>query len=131
MGKDYYTTSEVSKLLGVTDRTVRRRLESYFLKENNAYQISSKMLDILKADTATDSTGQELSENNNIEEVFTPDDYQEFQRRLIEYPILKKDLEYHKRSVESHQRQMEKILDIMHQRNLLEGGDKGYIPIKK
>jgi len=128
MSKDYYSTSEVAELLGVTDRTVRRRLENYFYKDNNTYQISSKMLDVLQADTMSDDSGHEIS-GYNIEEVFTPEDYEEFRKILIEYPMLKKDLEYHKRSAESHQRQMETILKIMHQRNLLEGGDKGYIPI--
>lgn len=129
MSKDYYTTSEVAELLGVTDRTVRRRLESYFSKDNNTYQISSKMLDVLQADTLSDDSGHEIS-GYNIEEVFTPEDYEEFRKILIEYPMLKKDLDYHKRSAESHQRQMETILEIMRQRNLLEGGDKGYIPTR-
>lgn len=131
MGQKYYTTSEVAELLGVSDRTVRRRLESYFSKENNTYQISSKMLDILRSDAFSDSDGHLVSEGENIEEVFTPEEYEEFRKRLIEYHTLKKDLEYHKRSAESHQRQMEMILTLMNQRNLIEGADKGYISKKK
>jgi hypothetical protein len=52
------------------------------------------------------------------------DEYQEFQKRLVEYPLIKKDLEYHRKSAKSHQRQMELILRNLEQRNFIEAKDK-------
>ena len=52
-----------------------------------------------------------------IIEGFTEEEYQEYQKRLIEYPLLKdqieylkKDILYHRKSIESHNRQMELLL---------------------
>ena len=73
-----------------------------------------------------------------ITEAFTSDEYDEFHKRLSEYPILKErtdnltdriddilnGLEYHKKSAESHNRQMELILENLHQRNFIEAKDK-------
>ena len=65
---------------------------------------------------------------NDIEydviEGFSNEEYQEFQKRLIEYPMLQKDLEYHRNSAQSHQRQMEMILRNLEQRNFIEAKDK-------
>lgn len=57
-------------------------------------------------------------------EYFTEDEYQEFHKRLVEYEILKEQLDYHKRSAESHNKQMEIILSLMHQRNYIEAKEK-------
>jgi hypothetical protein len=38
--------------------------------------------------------------------------------------MLQKDLEYHRKSAESHQRQMELILRNLEQRNFIEANDK-------
>ena len=38
------------------------------------------------------------------------EEYEEFHKRLVEYSFLKEQLEYHRKSIESHNRQMELIL---------------------
>ena len=43
-----YTTKQIADILGVTDKSVRRYLNSYFSINNGAYEISEKMLNILK-----------------------------------------------------------------------------------
>lgn len=108
--KDMYRIKEVAKILNVSDRTVERYLKSYFSLENGAYQVSEKMLEVLKFEYIDD-------ESDTVVEEFTKDDYMEFQKRLSEYPLLKertesllKDIEYHRKSIESHNRQMELIL---------------------
>lgn len=131
-----YSTQEVAKILNVTDRTVRRYLSTYISFDNNRFEISEKMLEVLKNDylgqsadsfrtepgQTADVPGQE--EEYDVIEGFTNEEYQEFQKRLIEHPILKKELEYHKKSAESHQRQMELILNNLRERNFIEAKDK-------
>lgn len=105
-----YKLKEIAEILNVSDRTVQRYLNSYFSLEKGAYVVSEKMLDVLKSEYLK-------SESDTVVEEFTKDDYQEFHKRLVEYPLLKErivsiltELEYHKKSVESHNRQMELIL---------------------
>lgn len=62
-------------------------------------------------------TGSDTENEFPIIEGFTEEEYQEYQKRLIEYPLLKdqieylkKDILYHRKSIESHNRQMELLL---------------------
>ena len=105
-----YKIKDIAKILNVSDRTVERYLKSYFSLENGAYQVSEKMLVVLKIEYLE-------NEFDTVVEEFTKDEYTEFQKRLSEYPLLKeriesllKDIEYHRKSIESHNRQMELIL---------------------
>ena len=157
----FYNTKEIAKILGVTDRSVRRYLNTYFSFDNKAFSVSEKMLDIIKSEyigqvadrlrtgdesneykgttkhlertadkTRTGADNNEYEENFDVIEGFTTEEYQEFQKRLIEYPMLQKDLEYHRESAKSHQRQMELILRNLEQRNFIEANDKS-LNIKK
>ena len=45
-----YKIKEIAKILNVSDRTVERYLKSYFCLENRAYQVSEKMLEVLKSE---------------------------------------------------------------------------------
>ena len=139
-----YTTKQIAEILGVTDKSVRRYLNSYFSINNGAYEVSDKMLNILKSEylgQPTDNlrTGEEPQEplkgNEDFEngriEYFTEDEYQEFHKRLSEYPYLKErvsdilnELDYHKRAGESHNKQMEIILQTLQQRNYIEAKEK-------
>ena len=128
--KDMYNSKEVAEILGVSDKSVRRYLISYFSIENGAYKVSEKMVNVLKNEflgqatdslrTTSDSSGQGFDRI----EYFTEEEYQEFHKRLVEYDVLKEQLEYHKRSAESHNRQMEIILNTMQQRNYIEAKEK-------
>lgn len=71
--------------------------------EKGAYQVSDKMLEVLKSEYLED-------ESDTIVEEFTKEDYQEFHKRLVEYSFLKEQLEYHRKSIDSHNRQMELVL---------------------
>jgi predicted transcriptional regulator len=118
-----YKLKEVAEILKVSDRTVERYLKSYFSLEKGAYQVSEKMLVVLK--------NEYLENADTIVEEFTKEDYREFYKRLSEYPVLKErigdvlnELDYHKRSAESHNTQMEMILNMMQQRNYIEAKEK-------
>ncbi len=108
-----YTSKGVAEILGVSDKSVRRYLNSYFSIENGAYQVSEKMLEVLKNEYLEE-------ESDIIVQPYTKSEYAEVEKRLIEYHLLKEQLEYHKKSAEKHQAQMEIILKILEQKNVLE-----------
>ena len=94
-----YTTKQIAEILNVSDKSVRRYLNSYFSINNVAYEVSDKMLNILKSEylgqpadnlrTGSDYPEQEESLGPGHVEYFTEDEYQEFHKRLSEYPYLK------------------------------------------
>lgn len=122
MIKLFYTTKEIAEILKVSDRSVRRYLKSFISYENKGFKVTEKMLEIIKKEYLDGQEADTFGQYDVIEG-FSSEEYQEFQKRLIEYPTLKKELDYHKKSAESHQRQMEMILRIMQERNLLEASN--------
>ena len=115
-----YKLKEVAEILNVSDRTVERYLKSYFSMEKGAYQVSDKMLEVLKSEYLED-------ESESVVEEFTKEDYIKFQKRLTEYPFLKerterllKDIEYHRKSMSSKERQMEMLLLAITNKRFLE-----------
>ena len=119
-----YKLKDIADILNVTDRTVERYLKSYFSLEKGAYIVSEKMLQVLKNEYLQ-------SESDTVVEEFTKEEYQEFHRRLSEYPFLKErihdilnDLDYHRKSIDSHNKQMDMILNMMQQRNFIEAKEK-------
>jgi DNA-binding MarR family transcriptional regulator len=123
--KKEYTIKELADKLSVSTRTIERYLKSLYTKENNKTIIPLDVVELLevrhKSDTNTDTSS---TQEYDVIEAFTNEEYQEFQKRLIEYPMLQKDLEYHRESAKSHQRQMELILRNLEQRNFIEAKDK-------
>jgi predicted transcriptional regulator len=125
-----YKVKEIAEILNVSDKSVRRYLNSYFSINDGAYEVSEKMLEILKKEHLGQPAETPDLEYERIE-YFTEDEYQEFHKRLIEYPLLKEtiehvmnELDYHKKSAESHNKQMEIILNTMQQRNYIEAREK-------
>jgi hypothetical protein len=127
--KNEYTIKELSDMYSVSTRTIVRHLENLILKEKNKVLVPLDVVKLLEVrhNYDTSKTPEEVDEKEDdydILEGFTVDEYQEFQKRLIEYPLIKKDLEYHRKSARSHQRQMELILRNLEQRNFIEATDK-------
>lgn len=123
--KKEYTIRELADKLSVSTRTVERYLKSLYTKENNKIIIPLDIVNLLEVRHKSDiDTDTDPTREYDVIEAFTNEEYQEFQKRLIEYPILLKDLEYHRESVKSHQRQMELILRNLEQRNFIEAKDK-------
>ena len=127
--KEFYTIKELSDKYSVSSRTIVRHLNSLILKEKNKTLIPKDVVKLLETRHKYDTTmtSEKPIENEvdyDIIEGFSNEEYQEFQKRLIEYPLLQKDLEYHRKSAESHQRQMEMILRNLEQRNFIEAKDK-------
>lgn len=121
-----YTSKEVAEILNVSDKSVRRYLNSYFSINNGAYEVSEKMLNILKNDYLGQSVDTDIQEFERIE-CFTNEEYEEFHKRLVEYPFLKeraesllKDMEYFRKSMTSKERQMELLLLAITNRKFIE-----------
>jgi predicted transcriptional regulator len=117
---DMYKIKDIAKILNVSDRTVERYLKSYFSLEKGAYQVSEKMLEVLKLEYLE-------SESDTVVEEFTKEDYLEFHKRLVEYPFLKEraeilltDMEYYRKSMTSKERQMELLLLAITNRKFIE-----------
>ena len=118
-----YSSKEIAEILNVSDKSVRRYLNSYFSIEKGAYKVSEKMLNLLKIEYLGQNSDTDIQSYERIE-YFTEEEYQEFHKRLVEYSNLKEQLEYHKKSSENHSRQMDIILNIMQQRNFIEATEK-------
>ena len=95
-----YKIKEIAGILGVSDRSVERYLKSYFSIEKGAYQVSEKMLEVLKLEYLE-------GDNDTVVEQFTKEEYQEFHKRLSEYPILKEQIQNSKEYLNTIENQME------------------------
>jgi response regulator of citrate/malate metabolism len=102
-----YNSKEVAEILNVSDKSVRRYLTSYFSIENGAYQVSEKMLGVLKSEylgqsadnlrTGSDKDVQEFEDDElineikkeladgNVIEVYTPEKYEVLENTLKDY----------------------------------------------
>lgn len=136
-----YSTADIARTLAVSERTVRRKLSKHLLIKDGKYEVSEEFFNFLKGNTdfadtpadnlRTDADTTEKEQEYDIVEGFTEEEYQEFQKRLVEYPLLKdhlatiiNELEYHRKSGESKDKQMELILANIQQRNFIEAKDK-------
>lgn len=119
-----YNSKEIAEILGVSDKSVRRYLNSYFSIKNGSYEVSEKMLEVLKNEYLDEET-------DIIVQPYTTNEYEELHRRLSEYPFLKErieyilnDMEYYRNSMSSKEKQMEMLLNMMQQRNFIEAKEK-------
>lgn len=133
MGKEY-TTTELSEIFGVSSRTIQRHIASITddLSSNSKGYKVPELLALYIAEKYGYSFEEDNERQSVRTEYFTEEEYQEFHRRLSEYPLLKEyiktilnELDYHKKSAESHQEQMGIILRNLEQRNFIEAKEKG------
>ena len=128
-----YTVSEISRQTGDNPRQVQRKLKNLINIDKSSYIVDESIVDMLYHTTANDNltTANDINVEYDIIEGFSTEEYQEFQKRLVEYPLLKEhlatimnELEYHRKSGESKDKQMELILANIQQRNFIEAKDK-------
>lgn len=134
MADKNYTTIELADIFKVSPRTIQRHLASITDELSNnskGYKIPELIALYIANKYGYNFTEEDNDRQNVRAEYFTEEEYQEFHRRLSEYPLLKdyiktilNELDYHKKSAESHQRQMEMILSNLQQRNYIEAKDK-------
>ena len=99
-----FTTTDISKKLKVSDRTVRRYIDKEISKIEGKYLLSEDAFNFIinkySADNLRTTYGQPADTNSDVEneefdiiEAFSQEEYLEFQKRLTEYPLLKEKIE--------------------------------------
>lgn len=123
-----YTVPQIAEILKCSDRSVRRYINNHVNTTTaGGYEVSEDFLNLLKSEYGPiDNEDEDI-----VVQEFTRSEYDEFYKRLSEYPILKdhintilSELDYHKESARNHQKQMDLILTNMHQRNFIEAKEK-------
>ncbi|WP_333854641.1 hypothetical protein [Epilithonimonas sp.] len=145
-----YTTKEVSELFGVSIRTVQRHIATIIDELTNTdkkgFLIPQDVVNLLKQRHLSDTTTKlerHDDDNENEEfpfvEYFTADEYEEFKKRITEYPFLKEQIENSKQHLEAMEKQIEyfrfsynkqleiheKLIDTFRERNFIEAKEKG------
>lgn len=132
-----YSSSDISTTLNVSIRTAQRYIESLVLYENGKTYINEDVFNLIISRHTNDT---ETTEGNTegITEFFTTEEYEEFQKRLTEYPmlkqmlkaseeyieLLKRDVEYHREVYQKHLNIHEKLIESIKERNFIEAKEK-------
>ena len=141
-----YTTKEVAELLGVSERTIQRHIttliETLKTPNNKGFTIPEDIVNLLLSRHQNDKTTTE-SDTENSEfpyvEYFTEEEYEEFKKRITEYPFLKEQINISQEYLESLKSQIEyfrmsyhrqldiheKLIDSVKERNFIEAKEKG------
>ncbi len=141
-----YTTKEVAELIGVSERTIQRHIatliETLKTPNNKGFTIPEDIVNLLLLRHQNDRTTTE-SDTENSEfpyvEYFTEEEYEEFKKRITEYPFLKKQINISQEYLESLKSQIEyfrmsyhrqldiheKLIESVKERNFIEAKEKG------
>ena len=137
-----FTIKELSEEFKVSERTILRQIQTISDKLKNPYSKDFAISEDLKNALFSDKF-QTNSDNENEEfphvEYFTSDEYEEFKKRITEYPFLKEQIESSKQHLEAMEKQIEyfrfsynkqleiheKLIDTFRERNFIEAKEKG------
>nr|WP_298007129.1 hypothetical protein [uncultured Flavobacterium sp.] len=133
-----YTANDIATTLNVNIRTAQRYVENVFTKENNKISFDKDVFDLIILRHGNDNQTT-TDDTEIITDYFTADEYEEFKKRLIEYPMLKKhidslqnELRYHKSQYENLMILHKEFMQLHHaslnnitQRNWIEVKEKG------
>lgn len=145
-----YTTKEIAELFGVSERTIQRHITTlndnisntdrkgfsipedivFFLAKRHQYDISA---------TTNDNERQDKNEEFPHIEYFTEEEYQEFKKRITEYPFLKEQIKLSNEHLDTLKTQIEyfrlsynkqldiheKLIGAFRERNFIEAKEKG------
>lgn len=146
-----YTTKEASEVLAVNIRTIQRHiatLNDELSKNNNkkGVLIPEDILDLIKNRLNDNRTTTERQQSDTQQdekfphvEYFTEQEYEEFKKRITEYPLLKEQInisdeylyslksqiDYFRASYNKQLEIHEKLIDSVKERNFIEAKEKG------
>ena len=145
-----YTTKEASEVLAVNIRTIQRHiatLNDELSKNNNKkVLIPEDILDLIKNRLNDNRTTTERQQSDTQQdekfphvEYFTEQEYEEFKKRITEYPLLKEQInisdeylyslksqiDYFRASYNKQLEIHEKLIDSVKERNFIEAKEKG------
>lgn len=141
MKEKKYTSSDIAATLNVSLRTAQRYIENLIIQENGKSLIDKDIFELIISrhtnDTQTTSEQQEYN-TDGITEFFSNEEYNEFRKRLIEYPTLKQmlkssedyiatlknELDYHRNIYQKHLDIHGKLIESIKERNFIEAKEK-------
>ena len=100
-----YTSENLAEILKISKRTAQRYIDKLLDKTGKEISFNEDVLNLLVERHNNDNTTKD--NDNGITEYFTEDEYQEFQKRLTEYPLLKQQLEESKENLSTLLNEME------------------------
>lgn len=137
-----FTIKEIADELQVSERTVLRQIQTISDKLKNPYSkgflIDEDLKNLIFSDKFQTNSDSE-NEDFPYVEYFTADEYEEFKKRITEYPFLKEQIESSKQHLETMDKQIEyfrfsynkqleiheKLIDTFRERNYIEAKEKG------
>ena len=131
-----YTTDDIATTLNVSIRTAQRYIENLINKDVSKISFKKDVFDLIISRYSND-TKTTLSDTEIITDYFTPDQYEEFKKRLIEYPMLKKHIEGLQNEIEYHKTQYQSLMHLhkefiqMHQTALNNATQRNWIEAKE
>ena len=145
-----YTIKEISEEFGVSERTILRQIQTISDKLKNPYSkgflLSEELKEFIFSDKFQTNFRQTQTNLDNAEneefphvEYFTTEEYEEFKKRITEYPFLKEQIDNSKQHLEAMEKQIEyfrfsynkqleiheKLIDTFRERNFIEAKEKG------
>lgn len=110
-----YSTADMASELGKNERTIRRWISDLISIDGGKYTMSEEVAELLRkkssADITTDTlrTPADTQENEEFPyvEYFTEEEYEEFKKRITEYPFLKEQIENSKEYLKAMENQIE------------------------
>lgn len=144
-----YTTKEVAELFGVSERTIQRHIATLIENlKNPSNKTLSVPADIVNLIASRHGYDKMATDNNRVSapendypyvEYFTEEEYEEFKKRIIEYPFLKEQINISQEYLESLKSQIEyfrmsyhrqldiheKLIESVKERNFIEAKEKG------
>ena len=100
-----YTSENLAEILKISKRTAQRYIDKLLDKTGKEISFNEDVLNLLVQRHNNDNITTD--DDNGITEYFTEDEYQEFQKRLTEYPLLKQQLEESKENLNTLLNEME------------------------
>lgn len=159
---EWFTTNEAAEALKITTTRVRQLVQKHKSnkelvkstkkKTRTIYSVSTKFIEVCQTNRANFNdnllkVGEPIEQpNGTIIEVFTAEQYDQFEKQLKDYHTIKKELEeievrfkehiadlrnernYLRKSLDNQQEQFSKLLQAVQQRNLIEATEKGIKP---
>ena len=137
-----FTIKEIADDLQVSERTVLRQIQTISDKLKNPYSkgflIDEDLKNLIFSDKFQTNSDSENGDFPYVE-YFTADEYEEFKKRITEYPFLKEQIESSKQHLETMDKQIEyfrfsynkqleiheKLIDTFRERNYIEAKEKG------
>jgi hypothetical protein len=115
MADKKYSTADMASELGKNERTIRRWISDLISIDGGKYTISEEVAELLRKKSSTDTTPDTLRTPADIQEneefpyveYFTEEEYEEFKKRITEYPFLKEQIENSKEYLKAMENQIE------------------------